>query len=171
MKRYLDQIPRWQPLAVPLSGVIKRRVWSGDDSAGTERECWKLASDQRCSVRVCVCVCVLVCGACLASGWSWRLKPVGIREIQMQMPSVNVYMSVCGGTKHECLKAAMCRFNDLTAAAGRAAVCIFSSRTLMFRGIFHLLWAFNESLPITTCRQRKDKEAECSGTHWATVSD
>ena len=94
MKRYLDQIPRWQPLSVSLSGVIKRRVWSGDDSAGREKGA--LETGLRPAVlSESVCVCVLVCGACLAFGWSWRLKPVGIRETRLQMPNVDVYKSIC----------------------------------------------------------------------------
>lgn len=85
MKQQSEHKVRWQQPSPTLSSAIKQRVWSRDDGAGTNRECWKLALDQRC--RVCVCVCVDV-------GFSSRLKPVGIREICVQMPKMDIYMSV-----------------------------------------------------------------------------
>lgn len=40
------------------------------------------------------CVYALVCGACVDVGCSSRLKPVGIREICVQMPKVDIYISI-----------------------------------------------------------------------------
>lgn len=91
----------------------------------------------------------LVCGACVDLGCSSRLRPVGIGEIYVPMPKVDIYISILEEpnitiqyVSNNALSpsTAVCIIS-LSASQSPLYSCIYiSSHRLLFGRINHLLW-------------------------------